>query len=93
MILAGGEIFQSSEQNKILGALEEKINRTLSSEKLDREAVISAADRLGKMISDGVFDNIIKQLSGEDYDFFCKFFFITLIQCIFPLIIKIYNFQ
>lgn len=67
MILAGGEIFGSSEQNKILSTLEERINRTLAAEKLDRETVISAADRLGKMISDGDFDHIIKQLSGEDF--------------------------
>lgn len=72
MILAGGEIFQSSEQNKILSTLEEKINRTLSSEKLDREAVIFAADRLGKMIADGDFDRIIKELSGEDFGEYVK---------------------
>lgn len=67
MILAGGEIFPSSEQNKILGTLEEKINRTLSAEKLDRETVVAAADKLGKMISDGDFDSIIKQFSEEDF--------------------------
>ena len=72
MILAGGEIFQSSEQNKILGALEEKINRTLSSETLDREAVIAAADMLGKMIENGDFDHIIKQLSEEDFGEYVK---------------------
>ncbi|MDE7288642.1 MAG: acyl-CoA reductase [Oscillospiraceae bacterium] len=72
MILAGGEIFQSSEQNKILGTLEEKINLTLSSEKLDRETVIAAADRFGKMISDGDFDHIIKQLSEEDFGEYVK---------------------
>lgn len=72
MILAGGEIFQSSEQNKILGTLEEKINSTLSSERLSMETVIAAADRLGKMISDGGFDDIIRQLSGENFGEYVK---------------------
>lgn len=72
MILAGGEIFPTSEQNKILSTLEEKINNTLSAEKLDRETVIAAADRLGKMIADGDFDHIIKQLSGDDFGEYVK---------------------
>lgn len=72
MILAGGKIFPSSEQNKILGTLEEKINRTLSAEKLDRETVVAAADKLGKMISDGDFDGIIKQISREDFGEYVK---------------------
>ncbi|MDE5742356.1 MAG: acyl-CoA reductase [Oscillospiraceae bacterium] len=72
MILAGGELFGSSEQNKILNTIEERINRTLSSERLDREKVVAAADRLGKMIADGEFDQIIKQLSGEDFGEYVK---------------------
>lgn len=72
MILAGGKIFPSSEQNKILDGLEEKINRTLEHEKLDMETVIAAADRLGKMISEGVFDSVIKGLSDENADAYAK---------------------
>ncbi|MDE6132819.1 MAG: acyl-CoA reductase [Oscillospiraceae bacterium] len=72
MILAGGELFGSSEQNKILNTIEERINHTLSSERLDREKVVAAADRLGKMIADGEFDQIIKQLSGEDFGEYVK---------------------
>lgn len=72
MILAAGEIFESSEQNKILSTLEEKINSTRAVERLDRETVIAAADRLGKKISLGCFDDMIKQLSEEGFGEYVK---------------------
>lgn len=72
MILSEGKIVPSSEQNNILDRLEEKINHTLSSEKLDMKTVIAAADQLGQKIADGEFDDMIRGLSGENFSEYVK---------------------
>ncbi len=46
MILAGGKLYDSAEQNRILNGLEKRINRTMADKKLLAETVIEAFDRL-----------------------------------------------
>lgn len=48
MILAGGKIYDSKEQNRILRCLENRINRTLEEKELSVKAVIAAFDRLSR---------------------------------------------
>ena len=59
MILANGKIYSPSEQNVILDRLEAEINDTRMRLSLDTEAVIHAADSLGKKMAAGEFDDII----------------------------------
>ncbi|MDE7293028.1 MAG: acyl-CoA reductase [Oscillospiraceae bacterium] len=61
MILAGGEIYEQTEQERILEGLEEEISVTLSGEGLDRECVIKAADKFGEKIRRGEYDKIIRR--------------------------------
>lgn len=66
MILAGGEIYPSSEQGRILDELEERINVTRAVEYLDAETVIDAIDLLGKRIVAGEFHALIESFGMGD---------------------------
>ncbi len=65
MILAGGKVYEQTEQERILDSLEEEIAATLSGEGLDREVVINAADKFGERIRRGEYDKIIREAAGE----------------------------
>ena len=62
MILAKGKIYDSKNQDKILGHLEEEITETLSSKSIDTETVISAVEKLCLKLRNGVFDDIVYSL-------------------------------
>lgn len=72
MILAGGKICHSLEQNDILDGLEEEINYTLSHFRLEREKVISAVDTLGQKILRGDFNEIIHKIAEENSQQYIK---------------------
>lgn len=59
MILANGQIYPSSEQNRILERLEREINDTRLRQRLDCEMVIAAAGTLGRKIAAGEFREMI----------------------------------
>lgn len=65
MILAHGNIYEQTEQERILAGLEEEIAVTLSGEGLDREWVIAAADAFGEKLGRGEYDKIIRETAGE----------------------------
>lgn len=56
MILYGGEVFETKEQDRIISELDERINRTLLQKKLSPKTVINAAEKLRQVIIDGEFD-------------------------------------
>ncbi len=72
MILANGKLYESSEQNTVLDKLESEINSTRANLSLDVETVISAADTLGKKITDGEFNDIITAFLGNTPDEYLK---------------------
>lgn len=67
MILANGSVYPSSEQDRILGELEEKINLTRLTETLAPQTVIDAIDKLGKRIAAGEFDALIRSVLTDDF--------------------------
>ncbi|MGN0649887.1 MAG: acyl-CoA reductase [Oscillospiraceae bacterium] len=56
MILYGGKIYESSEQDRLLNALEQRIPIILAQESLCPDTVIRAAESLARDIDNGVFD-------------------------------------
>ncbi len=56
MILYGGEVFETKEQDGLISELDERINRTLLQKKLSPKTVINAAEKLRQVIIDGEFD-------------------------------------
>lgn len=66
MILADGEIYPSSEQERILDGLEERINATRTCERLEPETVIDAIDQLGQRIAAGEFNELIEQFGLQN---------------------------
>ena len=56
MILYGGEVFETKEQDRLISELDERINRTLLQKKLSPKTVINAAEKLRQVIIDGEFD-------------------------------------
>lgn len=66
MILFNGTIYPTSEQSRLLNAMEETINATLSEGRLSQEAVIRAIDRLGGMLRAGELDRLIEQSGLAD---------------------------
>lgn len=62
MILAKGTLYESSEQERLLGRLEEEINQTLAEQVLDAETVAAALECLGKQAEAGAFDDWIASL-------------------------------
>jgi hypothetical protein len=68
MILAKGKIFDSKEQDFILGNLEAEINKTRITKSLSSQQVIAAIDRLGEYIADGFFNDDISQMNIDGVD-------------------------
>lgn len=66
MIIAGGKVFDSKMQDRILSVMERKINMTLSGNALDPQKVISAIDRLGRDIGKGKYDSLIYALPVDE---------------------------
>lgn len=66
MILVGGKVYPSSEQDTVLASLEERINETRMTNALDMETVISAFDQLSYRISNGEFQDMIRSLNIEN---------------------------
>lgn len=66
MIIAGGKIYPSTEQDKILAKAEAHINKTLAEKTLTAKTVIAAIDKLGREIERGVFDERIRSLPVDD---------------------------
>lgn len=66
MIIAGGKIYDSKMQDRILSVMERKINMTLAGKPLAPERVIDAIDRLGKDIGAGKYDSIIDALPVDE---------------------------
>lgn len=59
MILANGEVFDSSEQSRILAGLEERINQTRAEQTLRPETVIAALDKMSRKLTSGMFDKLL----------------------------------
>ena len=68
MILAYGNTFPSSEQDKLLAELENKINLTLSNKKLDIQKVIAAVNTLSQKVSSGEYKKLISEIDLENID-------------------------
>lgn len=66
MIIAGGKIYESKLQDRILSVMERKINKTLAGRPLDPQKVISAIDSLGKDIGAGKYDSLIDALPVDE---------------------------
>ncbi len=62
MILAHGKLYDNTEQDRIIAALQEDICATLMSPPIDTEELISACDRLSQKAVSGGFDDIAKPL-------------------------------
>lgn len=60
MILANGILYESSEQDRLLSAIEAEIDRTRASATLDAETVLHAVDVLGRRIAAGEFDDVVR---------------------------------
>lgn len=67
MILYGGKQYPASMQTRLLDRLEERINATLSGERLSPERVIAAIDKLGIMLRSGELDALITHLGLAEY--------------------------
>lgn len=65
MIIYGGKIYDSDQQDRLLSELEHKINGTLG-KKLDVEKVVTAIDALGKEIAAGRYDDVFDKLPIDD---------------------------
>lgn len=66
MIIAGGKIYESKFQDRILSVMERKINQTLEGKPLDPQKVISAIASLGKDIGEGRYDRLIDALPVDE---------------------------
>lgn len=65
MILAGGKIYETAEQDRILDSLEEKINRTRAEKSLDIGKVTDVLDLMSRRLKNGELSHIVNDL-GED---------------------------
>lgn len=72
MILAYGKVYPSSEQNRILSEMEEKINHTRANCKLDIEKVITVIDTLSKKLSDGEYNDLIAEIDLDNIDIYLE---------------------
>ena len=59
MILANGQLYEHSEQDRILACLEQRINATRSASPLRTETVVDALDRMSRQIDYGAFRSSI----------------------------------
>lgn len=65
MILAGGILYQTEQQQAVLEGLEAGINRTLLGSRLQPATVIAALDTLGQRVEAGVYDALLRELPIE----------------------------
>ncbi len=72
MILAHGKTFPSSEQDRLLEELENKINLTLLNRKLDIEKVITAIDTLSKRVANGDYNELVDEIDFENLDIYIE---------------------
>ena len=72
MIIAKGKIYDSKQQDEILGNVENEITETLSSKSIDTETVISAVEKLCCKLKNGDFDDIINSLPIDGIDEYKK---------------------
>ncbi|MBP5604051.1 MAG: acyl-CoA reductase [Ruminiclostridium sp.] len=70
MILFGGKLYETDKQNELLRQLGKRIDRTLCGKGLDRDTVISAADRLAGRIADGEYDTLIRGFAGDKTEYY-----------------------
>lgn len=70
MILYGGRLYDTDMQSELLSKLEKRINHTLACRKCDREAVVSAVDRLARRIESREFDSLINGFAPDKADFY-----------------------
>ncbi len=68
MILANGVIYDSDEQNRILAAMEYRINETILHCPLDTETVIAAFDELSHRLERGDYRQILQRIQMENMD-------------------------
>ncbi len=66
MILANGVIYDSDEQNRILAAMEYRINETILHRPLDTETVIAAFDELSRRLERGEYRQILQQIEMDN---------------------------
>lgn len=62
MILANGTVYETARQGEILTTLEEHINHTLATQRLDADTVIAAIHALGEKLAAGDFDQLLASL-------------------------------
>lgn len=72
MILFDGKIYESSEQNRLLDELKEKIPEILQREPLSPEIIIDAVDKLRVDTLAGKFDHLLTDLPAEMVDTYKK---------------------
>ena len=65
MILYGGKTYESSEQNRLLAELKERIPSILSAKPLSPEVVIDAVVKLRDDLLEGKFDDLLETLPQE----------------------------
>lgn len=65
MILYRGELYNTTEQERLLASLEADINQVRREQSITTEDVISALSIMGEKIASGTFDEIIRELSVE----------------------------
>lgn len=62
MILANGTVYDTARQGDILGVLEDQINATLASRRLEAETVVAAIHTLGERLAAGAFAPLLSRL-------------------------------
>jgi hypothetical protein len=67
MILINGNIIPSDEINNILPTLEQQVCKTLMKPQLDPMAVVEACHQLAKRFEQGIYEDIMRQLIGEEH--------------------------
>ncbi len=65
MILAQGRLYEDSALSTLLDTLEADCTRTIASQSVTQDQVITACDILGKRIAAGGYDRILKQLMAD----------------------------
>lgn len=67
MILAGGQVYDTAEQDRLLDSLEGEITAVLSGKPLCREQVISALDKMSSRLLAGEYSRLtdLAEVSGE----------------------------
>ena len=67
MILFAGQLYPTSEQQRLIDELEDRINATLSGDGLPPGIVIDAIARLGEMLRAGELDGLLREAGFEEY--------------------------